>query len=59
MTALADTDRVRCDRCGRPLTARRSVARGIGPACLRLLAAVAPTREEGGPRIQAGTRAAA
>ncbi len=29
------TPRPRCRRCGHPLTAERSVRRGMGPVCLR------------------------
>ncbi len=29
------TPRSRCRRCGHPLTAERSVRRGMGPVCLR------------------------
>lgn len=28
-----------CEMCGRPLTARKSVARGMGPVCCQVVAA--------------------
>lgn len=38
--AAPDVDAVTapCRRCGQPLTAPRSVARGIGPVCMHLVA---------------------
>lgn len=30
-----DTHQPRCTSCGHPLTAHKSISRGIGPICLR------------------------
>ncbi|WAL67215.1 DUF6011 domain-containing protein [Amycolatopsis cynarae] len=35
---------VRCERCRRPLSARVSVALGLGPACRRHIETTEPTR---------------
>lgn len=32
------SDGVRCERCSAPLTARRSVERGLGPVCCKAVA---------------------
>jgi hypothetical protein len=36
--AEADATAAPCRRCGHPLSAPRSVARGIGPVCMHLVA---------------------